>query len=59
MTKEAFRKWIVILLALVLITMWVSMGLRQCKINKYGDMWREGKMAHHKSMMGKQAERAK
>lgn len=36
MTPEEFRKYIVILLAATLVTIWVGMGLKLYKVNKYG-----------------------
>ncbi len=37
MTPEKFRQWIVILFAALIVTMWVGMATKICRVPKYGD----------------------
>jgi len=37
MTPEKFREWIVILFAVLIVTIWVGMATRLCKVGKYSD----------------------
>ena len=44
MTPEKFRQWIVILLAAFLVTLWVGLGMKLCRMSKYCAIAREGAM---------------
>ena len=37
MTPEKFREWIIILFAVLIVTIWVGMATRLCKVGKYSD----------------------
>lgn len=45
MTPEKFRQWIVILFAVSIATIWVAMGIKLCKWNKYCMMGQKGGIA--------------
>jgi len=35
MTPEKFRQWIVILFAALIVTMWIGLGMRMCRMPRY------------------------
>jgi hypothetical protein len=51
MTPEKFRLWIVILLATMLVTVWLGMGLKLCKRSRHGKMWKKCAMMMEKKGM--------
>ncbi|OGW76047.1 MAG: hypothetical protein A2Z72_07735 [Omnitrophica bacterium RBG_13_46_9] len=40
MTPEKFRQWIVILIAVSIVTVWVNMGLSLYKMKTFGPVWK-------------------
>ena len=44
MTPEKFRQWIVILFALSILTVWVAIGVKMSKWDKYGAMSQKNRM---------------